>query len=99
MENKYRKLLKIPNDRLKAINEILLTPDTKVMNAFFDVVAKYGTPEEINRKHRAARKMTNLFRLVEEKNPAYIQDLNWLIEQRDKGAFIDVAEYRQNLLG
>jgi len=62
-------------------------------------VARYGTPQEINRKHRAARKMSNLFKLVEEKNPAYIKDLNWLIEQRDKGAFITVKEYRKKVLG
>jgi hypothetical protein len=98
MDNKYRKLLKIPGDRLGVINEVLLG-DTKVINAFLDVVAKYGTPEEINRKHRAARKMPNLFKLVEERNPAYIQDLNWLVEQRDKGAFVTVADYRKNLLG
>ena len=98
MENKYRKLLKIPSDRLKAINEVMLG-DTKVINAFLDVVAKYGTPEEINRKHRAARKLSNLFKLVEERNPAYIQDLNWLIEQRNHGAFVSVADYRKNLLG
>ena len=98
MENKYRKLLKIPSDRLKAINEVMLG-DTKVINAFLDVVAKYGTPEEINRKHRAARKLSNLFKLVDERNPAYIQDLNWLIEQRNHGAFVSVADYRKNLLG
>jgi hypothetical protein len=98
MDNKYRKLLKIPSDRLSAINEVLLG-DTKVINAFLDVVAKYGTPEEINRKHRTARKMPNLFKLVEERNPAYIEDLNWLIEQRDKGSFVTVADYRKNLLG
>ncbi len=98
MDNKYRKLLKIPSDRLGVINEVLLG-DTKVINAFLDVVAKYGTPEEINRKHRAARKMPNLFKLVEERNPAYIKDLNWLIDQRDKGAFVTVADYRKNLLG
>ncbi len=98
MDNKYRKLLKIPSDRLGVINEVLLG-DTKVINAFLDVVAKYGSPEEINRKHRAARKMPNLFKLVEERNPAYIKDLNWLIDQRDKGAFVTVADYRKNLLG
>ena len=51
MDNKYRKLLAIPQDRLDAINGVLLDPNSKVMNAFLDVVAKYGTPEEINRKH------------------------------------------------
>ena len=98
MDNKYRKLLKIPSDRLKAINEVMLG-DTKVINAFLDVVAKYGTPEEINRKHRAARKMDNLFKLAQERNPDAVRDLNWLIEQRDQGAFISVADYRKKVLG
>src|SRR5512147_1295530 len=69
------------------------------MKAFFDIVDKYGTPEEINRKHRASRKMNNLFKLVEERNPAYIQDLNWLIEQRDHGMFVSMADYRQGVVG
>jgi hypothetical protein len=99
MNNKPLKLLKIPSKRLSAVNAVFVNGEMQVMKDFLDVVAKYGTPEQINRKHRAARKMTNLFRLVEEKNPSYIQDLNWLIEQRDNGAFVPVADYRKNLLG
>ena len=93
---KLQNLLKISPDKLKAFNSVLLDPNSQVMNQFLAVVAKYGTPQEINKKHRAARKMENLYKLVEEKNPAYIKDLNWLIKQRDKGAFISVANYRKN---
>ena len=99
MDKDYRQLLQIPTNRLEAINSVLLDPNSQVMNQFLAVVAKYGTPQEINKKHRAARKMENLFKLVEEKNPAYIKDLNWLIKQRDKGAFISVANYRKKVLG
>ena len=94
-----QKRLKISNDKLKTFNTVLLDEDLQVMKDFLAVVAKYGTPEEINKKHRAARKMSNLFKLVEERNPAYIKDLNWLIEQRDKGAFTSVADYRRKVLG
>jgi hypothetical protein len=94
-----QKSLKVSPDKLKAFNSVLLDPNSQVMKDFLSVVARYGTPQEINRKHRAARKMSNLFKLVEEKNPAYIKDLNWLIEQRDKGAFITVKEYRKKVLG
>ena len=94
-----QKSLKVSPDKLKAFNSVLLDPNSQVMKDFLSVVARYGTPQEINRKHRAARKMSNLFKLVEEKNPAYIKDLNWLIEQRDKGAFITVKEYRNKVLG
>lgn len=92
-------LLKINPSLLDSVNSVLLDPNSRVMKNFFDVVAKYGTPEEINRKHREARKMENLFKQVEAKAPDYIKDLNWLIEQRDRGAFISVADYRHKVLG
>lgn len=92
-------LLKIDSDRLDAINAVLLDPNSRVMKAFLDVVAKYGTPEEINRKHRESRKMDNLFKQVEARAPEYLKDLQWLIEQRDRGAFLPVADYRHKVLG
>jgi hypothetical protein len=94
-----QKLLKITPDKVKAVNSVFLDPDSQVMKNFFEVVAKYGTPEEINRKHKAARKMEHLYKIVEERNPAAIKDLNWLIEQRDRGAFTSVADYRHKVLG
>ncbi len=94
-----QKSLKITPDKLKAVNSVFLDPDLQIMKDFFAVVAKYGTPNEINRKHRAARKLENLFSLVRERNPGAIKDLNWLIEQRDRGAFISVADYRRKVLG
>jgi hypothetical protein len=94
-----RNLLKIPTSRLAAINSVLLDPNSQIMKDFFAVVAKYGTPEEINKKSRKARKMENLLKQVEAKAPDYLKDLNWLIKQRDNGAFIPVKEYRHKVLG
>ncbi|GAB4462940.1 MAG: hypothetical protein OHK0041_26120 [Anaerolineales bacterium] len=94
-----QKLLKISPDKLKAVNAVFLDADMQVMKDFLDVVAKYGAPQEINRKHRQARKLENLFKLVQERQPEAIKDLNWLIEQRDRGAFISVKEYRRRVLG
>ncbi|GAB4425657.1 MAG: hypothetical protein Kow002_15120 [Anaerolineales bacterium] len=99
MDKKYQDMLAIPADRLEAINAVLLDPNSKVMKAFMDVVAKYGTPEEINAKAVKARKYENLLRKVQEVKPEYVKDLEWLAEQRDRGAFVSVAEYRQNVLG
>ncbi|MBI5823809.1 MAG: hypothetical protein HZB18_07255 [Chloroflexi bacterium] len=92
-------LLKINPNLLDSVNSVLLDPNSRVMKNFFDIVAKYGTPEEINRKHRESRKMENLFKQVEAKAPAYIKDLNWLIEQRNRGAFVSVADYRLKVKG
>jgi hypothetical protein len=99
MSKDPRKLLAIPKDRLQAINDILLDPESQVMNDFLAVVAKYGTPDEINKKHREARKLDTLMKKVNAINPAYVKDLKWLMEQRDKGAFIPVADYRHQVLG
>lgn len=98
MDEKLREKLKIPYDRLDAINQVLLNPDMQVMNDFFAVVEKYGPPEEINRKAAEARSLPNLMKLVEQKKPEFIKDLKWLEEQRDKGAFITVADYRRKVL-
>ncbi|HUH98869.1 MAG TPA: hypothetical protein VLZ89_16025 [Anaerolineales bacterium] len=94
-----QKLLKISPDKVRAVNSVFLDPDSQVMKNFFQVVSKYGTPQEINRKHRAARKMENLFKIVQERKPEAIKDLHWLIEQRDRGAFTSIADYRRRVLG
>ncbi len=99
MDSKYRKLLAIPQDRLAAINGVLLDPKSRVMNAFLDVVAKYGTPDEINRKHAESRKLSNLLGLVEASQPGHLKDLTWLQEQAAASRFISVRDYRRKILG
>lgn len=97
--NKYREMLEIRHSRLDAINNVLLDPNSKIINAFLDVVAKYGTPEEINREAAEARKLENLYARVQEKKPEFIKDLDWLKEQREAKKFISVADYRKQVLG
>jgi hypothetical protein len=99
MNKDLRHLLSIPQERLEAINAVLLDPDEKVMNDFLAVVAKYGTPEEINQKHKESRKLEHLLKIVDERAPNYVNDLTWLMEQRDRHAFASVAEYRTRVLG
>lgn len=99
MGNDLRNRLSIPVERLEVINSVLLDPDSRLINDFLAVVAKYGTPEEINEKARAARELSSLLKKVEKKNPAYMQDLLWLQEQREQKAFISIADYRDKVLG
>lgn len=99
MSEELRERLRISSDRLEALNGILLDPDMRVVNDFLDVVSKYGSPEEINAKAMAARQMPALLRQVKAKFPEYMDDLQWLREKRDEGAFITVAEYRHKVLG
>ncbi len=99
MANDLQQLLRIPADRLDAINEVLFNPDTKIVQGFLDVVAKYGTPEEINRKATEARKLENLYAKVRQTHPEYMTDLEWLANIARHGNFISIDEYRQNVLG
>lgn len=91
--------LKIPVEHLDAVNAILLDPNLRGMSDLLDVVAKYGTPEEINRQAQQAGQLETLLKRVGEIRPAYLADLRWLLEQRDRGAFIRVADYRRKVLG
>jgi antitoxin component of MazEF toxin-antitoxin module len=99
MTQELRNLLKIPYAHLDEINALLLDPDERVISDFLAVVEKYGTPEEINAKAKEARKLENLLEMVKETKPEYLDDLKWLEEQRDEGAFIPVKNYRQKVLG
>jgi len=91
--------LRIPEQRLKALNDVLLNPDERVVSDFLDVVLRYGTPEEINRKAEQASRLPALLERVEQARPAYLADLGWLVEQRDRGAFISIGDYRRKILG
>jgi len=94
-----RKRLAIPSKRLDDLNALLLDPNSRIVNDVLAVVAKYGTPEEINAKAKAARALPALLAKVQAKKPEYLADLKWLEEQRDKGAFISVAAFRKDVLG
>jgi len=94
-----RTRLAIPPKRLDDLNALLLAPDTRVVNDLLAVIAKYGTPEEINRKAQAARQLPALLERVKATKSEYLADLKWLDEQRAKGAFISVADYRRKVLG
>ncbi len=99
MSDNLRQRLAIPEERLQEINTILLNPDMRVINDFIDVVNKYGTPEEINRKAEQARHLPALFEHVKAIKPEYLDNLKWLEEQRDQEAFISVPDYRRKVLG
>ena len=94
-----RNKLVIEDVRVKEINDFLTDPNNKLVNDLLTVVEKYGSPEDINQKATEARKLENLMKRLRDKKSPYVNDLEWLIEQRDKGAFITVDEYRKNVLG
>ncbi|MDP2871891.1 MAG: hypothetical protein Q8P31_05060 [Bacillota bacterium] len=98
-ESDLQALLRITPDKLSAINDVLLDPANEVVSGLLKIVAKYGTPDEINRKAREARRLDNLLSRLDSAGSAYLDDVRWLIQQRDRGAFISVSGFRRKVLG
>jgi len=91
--------LRINEENLKAINDFLLRKDNPVVDGLLSVIEKHGGVEEINKRARESGKLENLMKRLEKKNSPFLKDLEWLIKQRDKQAFISVPEYRRQVLG
>ncbi|MBU0496601.1 MAG: hypothetical protein KKG04_01435 [Candidatus Thermoplasmatota archaeon] len=98
MSRNLRNKLAIESKRLDEVNAFLLNSENTLVNDLLSVVEKYGGPEEINRKAREAGKVEILMARLKKKNISYFKDLEWLITQRDNGAFITVDEYRKKIL-
>jgi hypothetical protein len=98
MSRNIRNKLAIENKRLDEINAFLMNPKNTLVNDLLAVVEKYGGPEEINRKAREAGNVEILMARLKKKNTSYFKDLEWLITQRDNGAFITIDEYRKKIL-
>jgi hypothetical protein len=94
-----RSRLAIPAARLAELNAYLTDPDSRLVGELLAVVARYGTPDEINGKAREAARLPNLLERVRAAQPAYLDDLAWLEEQRDQAAFVSVADFRRGVLG
>ena len=94
-----RHRLAIPGDRIDELNAFLVDPQARIFDDLVAVVARYGTPEEINRRAREAGALPSLLAWVQISAPQYLADLDWLTQERDRGAFVSVADYRRAVLG
>ena len=97
--NNLRERLKIKEETLKEINDLLLKEDNLLVNGLLKIVEKYGGVDKINSKAKEARKIENIMARLGRKKSPYVKDLEWLIEERDKGAFISISGYRRKILG
>jgi hypothetical protein len=95
--NNIKERLIIKDEKLREINNFLMREDNSLVNGLLRIVEKHGGVDEINRKSREARKLENLMARLRAKDSPYVKDLKWLIEQRDKGAFIGIPEYRRKI--
>src|SRR4030067_1491826 len=88
MADALRARLRIPPERLDEVNRVLLASDQQAINEFFEVVARYGTPEEINRKAAEASHLPNLLRRVAAGHPEFAKELDWLAQPGGPGGVV-----------
>ena len=94
-----RERLRISEENLREINDFLLRKDNPLTNGLLKIVEKYGGVEEINSKAKESRKLESLMKRLERKKSPFVKDLEWLIKQRDRAAFISIPDYRRKILG
>jgi bifunctional DNA-binding transcriptional regulator/antitoxin component of YhaV-PrlF toxin-antitoxin module len=97
--DKLRERLKISEVRLNEVNALLTDPANETVGQIVSIVEKYGGPEEINRKAAEAGKFENLMGRLKEIRSPYLAEVEWLAEQRDKEAFVSMADYYDRILG
>ena len=91
--------LRIKEENLKAINDFLLRKDNPVVDNLLNIIERHGGVEEINKKAKESQKLENLMKRLEKKKSPFVKDLEWLIKQRDKRAFVSIPEYRRKIVG
>ena len=99
MSRDMRQKMKIDSHRLDEINEFLLDPKNALVNNLLNILDKYGGPDEINKKAQECSTTENLIHRLQLKKSSYVQDLEWLMDQKEKQRFISVDDYRKKILG
>ncbi len=94
-----RNLLKISDNRLEEINALLPDPDNELINELLEVIEAFGGPQEINRRAQEAAEFETLMAGLKDAKSPYVDDLNWLMDQKDRDAFISMPAYYDRVLG
>lgn len=85
--------LKINTSDLDIVNQMIASPDNRLIKDLYDLIDEFGGAEAINEKARQARKPENLLQRLKEMNSPYVADIKWLKEQRDEKTFVSMDEY------
>ncbi len=80
-------------------NRWINDPGNTYVRQLKSLVNKYGSVEEINAKAREAKQMGTRLAMLKSLGNPYVEQLNWLIDQRNAGSFVSIDEHRRRVLG
>jgi hypothetical protein len=89
----------LEQQKLEEINAFLLREDNPLVNDVLQIIDRYGGVNEINRRARENSQLESLMQRLEKMRSPFLKDVEWLIKQRDREAFISIPEYRRKILG
>ncbi|MBU4047723.1 hypothetical protein KKB01_04515, partial [bacterium] len=89
--------LAIDSKVLNEVNKFLTKESNPVIDEIIKIVDKYGGPKKINALAQENGKIETLMEKLKYKKPEYVDQLNWLIEQRDGKKFISMEEYKNKI--
>ena len=89
--------LTIDSKVLNVVNKFLTKKSNPVIDEIIKIVEKYGGPKKINDLAQKNGKIGILMEKLQRKKPEYVDQLNWLIEQRDGKKFISMDEYKNKI--
>ncbi len=92
-------MLKINPKDLDVINQLMIDPANQQVKELCDLIDKFGGVEAINKKAVEARKPKKLLQRLKDMDSPYVADIEWLMEQRDKKAFVSMDDYCKTIAG
>jgi hypothetical protein len=84
---------------IKEINTFFNESGSRLAERVRNVLEKYGTVPEINAKAAEAGRLDSLLARLKESNSPFLDDIGWLLEQREEQTFISMNEYRRRVSG
>lgn len=97
--NDLREKLRIKDESIRKINDFILDPNNPLVNSLLKLIDRYGGVNEINRRAREAQDLESLMSRLQKRKSSFVGELEWLIEQRDRNAFVSIDDYRGKVLG
>ena len=89
-----RERLRISPEDVLAVNDYLCGQDSGLVDGLLDLIDEFGGVDAVNRAADETGDLDNrLARLESERSP-WLDDLYWLRERRDAGAFVTLDEYQ-----
>ncbi len=85
--------------RVEELNALLTDPGNETVAALVALVERLGGPEAINRRAAEASRLETRLARLEAMGSPYLADLRWLMEQRDRKAFVPLSEYARRVRG